>query len=726
MSDFDENFFDGFDEDVDQVLLDDEDLLDDIIDDDEEEGINRTFLIAGLGLVGVFLASIIGIVLLSSGGGDSGADETAQAIATTNEAALIAFANTGTADTAATLTAEAAILTAEAEASQTAFANQTETIDAYETLLDQTRLANERNATATELAIRAFATNQALSLTPPTSTPTATPAPISVEGEIDPAGPLTIVIIRDDNNDGIVTRPATQAPPTPTIQPTLTPQSTPTASSTPTELVIPEDLPEADAALTIEAATQSAELENQRATVNAAATFRAGTATADAQVVPTLEPTEVSEVPDPTDTGTDGATDGDIDVDEEPDLSETLIQTFVGATDRVSVQVPADWLSNDQIETLGILYIGNSIEAIETRAAVEGETLPPVVGVGGQIIPQTLADTGGEAVTPELLAELLAGSLEAAPDIDIELATIEGPTAITFDNGVIGHYIILSSGNEQSILAYLGFAEDVALVNLSSTVEEFDANRDLLFAILETISVPAEIGVAPIEDAEGADVAPVEPEETEEFDADAQGSVPNLPNNNPLDNGVMFFRSDQNSGNSGVHQDGGTPTPEGGDTIEFEGTFNSGERIVLNLPSGPGTYYVVTDLNPGDYTLTLDGQTFTFSMPEIGEGDPIFIDVPLEEIGNEGQTFILRVFARVGEGDVPTPDPNVGSLSPFLQTATAVGGAGPVVTATDTPESLPTAGGALDSGGLTLLAILGVGLIGVVFVVRRLRSETYA
>jgi hypothetical protein len=721
MSDFDENFFDGFDEEE-QAFLDDEDLLDDIIEDDEEEGVNRTFLIAGLGLVGVFLAAIVGIVLLASGGDDSNAQATNDAILTANAADALAFASTSQAEVEAEQTAQAAALTAEFEANQTAFAGQTQTEDAAAALVDQTRTAIARDATATEHFFETQSAITILSLTPPSLTPTETPEPIAVAGNLDPANTeLTIYIIRDDNGDGQVSLPATPAPPTPTLQPTLTPQSTATITLPPTEFVIPDDLAPADASATIAAATQRAELDADRATVDAVATFRAEQNTPSAAA-----PTEVSDVPPdvsgdatdiPPDTDTDTVVvpDGDV---TEPDISETLIQSVVSVSDRVSVLVPDGWEVNDQIETLGILYIGDSLNAIETRAVLEGEAPPPVVGVGGQIIPQTLADTGAEEVTPELLAELLAGSLEAVPDIDLELGTVEEPIAISFDNGVIGHYIILTSGNEQSILAYLGFAEDVALVNLSSTVEEFDANRDLLFAIMETISVPAEIDAEAIGDG---DTTPLIPEETEEFDDEAQGSLID-----PFDNGVMFFRNDANAGNIGVYQDGGTPTQvPGGDTIISQGTFAGGQQIVIEIPVEAGIYYVVTDLPPGEYTLTLDGTPYSISVPTVvDETVPTFVDVPLN-IGGEGQTVILRVFVRgIGGGATPVPPSD---LSPFLQTATAVAGQGqPAVTATVSPETLPTAGGALDSGGLTLLAILGAGLIGVVFVVRRLRSETYA
>jgi hypothetical protein len=236
---------------------------------------------------------------------------------------------------------------------------------------------------------------------------------------------------------------------------------------------------------------------------------------------------------------------------------------------------------------------------------------------------------------------------------------------------------------------------------------------------MESISIPANIG--PVEETDLVPIEPTIPEETEEFDDEAQGSLID-----PLDNGVMFFRNDANAGNSGVHQDGGTPTQEpGGDTIISQGTFSGGQQVVIEIPVDVGTYYVVTDLPPGDYTLTLAGTPYSFTVPVVADVTvPTFVDVPLD-IGGEGQTVILRVFVRgIGGGGTPIPPSD---LSPFLQTATAVAGQGqPVATATQSAEVLPTAGGALDSGGLTLLAILGAGLIGVVFVVRRLRSETYA
>ena len=743
MSDFDENFFDGFDEEE-HAFLDDEDLLDDIIQDDEEEGVNRTFLIAGLGLVGVFLVAIVGIVLLASGSGNPDADATADAIRLTNDAEQARYIRDITADAAALQTAQAAAVTADFEASQTAFAQQTAdqmTIDAQ---IHQTETAIANDATATEFYFETQEAARILSLTPPSPTNTEAPPtlpPATYIAGLNPAeAGLTIYVIRDDG-DSVVSPPATQAPATPTQQPTLTPQATPTITLSPTAFVIPEGLAEEDAAATIAAVTQQSELDNQRATVDAVATVRASTQTASAPTIePTVETTAISEVPTDTgsdtdtdtdvdggtdtdtdsDTDTDAGTDPDTDVDgdtdtdtTEPDISETLTQPIVSVDDLVSVQVPADWLSNDQIETLGVLYIGDSLNAIETRAIEEGEAQPPVIGLGGQIIPQTLTDAGAELVSPELLEELLAGSLETLGDI--ESAIVEDATAITFESGVLGHYIILSSGNEQYIVAYLGFDDDLALVNLSSTIEEFDANRDLLFAILETIHIPAE---DMSESVEGTELVPLEPspqpEETEEFDDGAQGSLID-----PLDNGVMFFRQDGRSSNSGIRQDGDECT----DAVISSVTLGSDGNFNIEIPNDPCTYYLAMDLLPGDYTLTIEGQPVSFTVPVVGEGTPTFIDVPLD-IGNADQEVILRVFVRIG-GGTPVPPPS--DLSPFLQTATAVAGQGqPVVTPTISPETLPTAGGALDSGGLTLLAILGAGLIGVVFVVRRLRGESYA
>ncbi len=122
-----------------------------------------------------------------------------------------------------------------------------------------------------------------------------------------------------------------------------------------------------------------------------------------------------------------------------------------------------------------------------------------------------------------------------------------------------------------------------------------------------------------------------------------------------------------------------------------------------------------------DVLLEIEGQTEVFSIPE----DLPFGEVVETRIVIADRTFILRTGRAATGGPVVTPtiDQN---LSPFLQTATA---AAPRDLASPTagPTAIPSAGGADLLGGnsaqnLTVLAMIGAALVGLAFVVRRMRS----
>lgn len=691
MSDEWDDLFDlDEDEDLDQTssLVDDFQYETDFFEEEEEEGgLNRSFLLAGLLLIATFVVIIIAIILLVAGQSDeeANANATATAIAGTNFAVQTSRAQTSTQiamDVQGTREAE---LTATFIAEQTAFAAGTQTWDAFNRFQTSTVDAIIANRTNTAVANQTFAAMTATFLTlPPTATPTE-PPPLVVSGALvsadgQPVEPGTVIRIYRDDGDGVFNPPPTPTPmPTPsrTPSPTVTmtsaaPPETPTPTSAidtgprPTESPGDGELSPADIAATNDAIARA----TQAAAFDATSTARAERRNTPVGPAPTTPP--------PADT-------------------IALTQLAVGGNNLLSVSIPANWQFSDRLDNQGAFFFGDSAEAIESRAALFLDAPPPKVGLGGQIVPQTLSAVGGVSeATPELLEELLQSWIEITEESGGQI--ISDPVNVEGD-GFLLRYAVLLQGNEQGFLAYLGFEESVAFVTVTGTIDTFEANRDLLFAILQSVRMPA------ASEAEGL------------VNEEALRAVPRRSRPLPIRSGVF------------------QPTPGPGEDIPI-GEIVIGEdgTFILRLPPEPDTYYIEIDLTPGNYILNIEGRDIPFTVPETGSDQVI--------IALTDRTVILVVNA-VEEDEVvlvtatptitPTFDVGDGSSSFFL-TATAVARTrvpqitlsatmpGPTVTAIPQTGLFSSEDGGMSPGQLTLLALIGAALMGVVFVVRRLRT----
>lgn len=175
----------------------------------------------------------------------------------------------------------------------------------------------------------------------------------------------------------------------------------------------------------------------------------------------------------------------------------------------------------------------------------------------------------------------------------------------------------------------------------------------------------------------------------------------------------------------------GGPTPTGdGDPIL---TITIGPDGSFQIPElAPGNYFLDIDLPPGTYTFVIGDQRVVINL--ISGTQQSVVELPNGAI----LTLIVNTVAAVTQVTATpssTPTEDIG-ISPFDRTATALsnqltlsaqpsGSPSPFILPTEIAQTglFSDAASEATPAGLTLLAIMGVGLIAVVVVVRRLRSS---
>ncbi len=670
-NDLDDIFNEGLGDELDLegTSLSGDDFEDELFEEQQQSSINRTFLFAGGSLLATFAVVVAAIVGISSGPEDTSAIETAAYIETFNAAEFTKVAETAVAvefqrgtDAASTITAEAGdILTQEANVRST-----------------QDTINTQVAASQTSIAIAATQTQGALetafALTQTANAPTPLPT-VQVGFELRDANGnpvqqgVTIFIYRDDGDRQFNPRPS------PTVAATATPSLTPTidASVTPTEDP------------TIIALTLSAEISefDQRATARAQQQTVSPTPTIASTVLstPIAEASSISQ----------DSLIGD----------EQLL-----FNDTFSVRIPIEW--NAAYPAPNQIIFSESFEGLDFRAGVT-ETLdnPADVGLGGRLTILSLEELGATVFDETTIETYVAIGLAEFEANGAEI--LEAPRTIpTLLNANVARVGVLRGQIEEGYVIFLGFDDYLIFGSVAAPVGQFEANRALLFSIIETI------------------IAPPQSEEAVGY--------------NPNDLNTSFMKVYAPPPQSGPAQGGPTPPP-GGDEEGIPIQIGPNGQGVITLPGEPGTYFLVVDLLPGVYTLFIEGQAVEFEVIEGRVTESVVILA--------GRTLIIR--ARGLAPDVPTPTftPTVTitqgviadtPISPFLQTATAAARTAlPVVTLTETvepvpsgtvliitPDVLPTSGlvttDATTPEGLAMLAVMGIGLLGIVFVVRRLRA----
>lgn len=673
------NLDDIFDDDFDleqQATVTIDNIDQELLEDDEEEGLNRTFMFAGMSLFGTFAAIVAAIVLLSSGGEDTTAIETAAAIETFNAQQFT--------EAAETAVAIEDLSTLSAEETATSAANITSTALAEAEATEDTR-NTQVAATVTQIAIAAtqtqFANQTAIVAELTANAPTAAPT-VSFRFEIRDSdgnpipGGSVITVFQDDGDREL----------DPRITPTPPPSATPTLgpTSTPEPVDVPEETPEQDA--TAVAATLEAQISefDQLATQRAEEAANATRVPAPSNTPEPVEEPETSEEPTPV-------------ADDVQPISEGTVSITAGTTGVFSIDLPSTWLVEDDLDAdAAELRFGDSEDFI--AAVSSGDSpLATDIGTGGLIS----ALFGQEA--DDLTLDIFQGAFtDSFAEEGIEFVEPITPYSHpTLEQARLG---VIRGAAQQGYVALLGRDTTLLLVLVATGTDDFNTQQAQLLGIIDSIEIPAA----------GVSAIPLPPEAQVIF---------------------MSYRPDR--ARSDPQQGDGTPAPDGDEpgipiSIQPDGTGT------IVLPGEPGTYFLVLEFPPGTYTLFIEEQIidFTVIQGEFTESVVILAD----------RTLILRSFGLDPQAPTPTETPSPTPtleiplqdtpISPFLQTATANARTLPEITATVvvtiTPSASPTAlpetglffdDDAATSDGLTMLALMGVGLLGIVFIVRRLRSS---
>lgn len=697
MTDFD-NLDDIFNDDAgDEIDLDGtsfavNDFEEDLFEEQQQTSINRTFVMTGGVLLTVFAVAVAAIVGVGIAPEDTGPQQTADAILTLNAAEETKVAVTAVAvETERSIDAENT-LTQEAANVQTQQANATGTQIAIEDAVAATETRIAVNATQTQSVVEtSFAQTQTANA--PTPQPTVQ---VGFEIRDSDGNPVqegvTIFIYRDDGDRQFdpLPSPTPVFTPTPSLTPTLDATQTPTQDPTIVSLTLSAEISEFDRRATARAQEQTS---SPPAPVDPTDDIGSGVTP-----TPTATVEEVSSEATP--------------VAEAPDVAFE-VETKVMLNAVYSVRVPVGWNEEYPDANPNDMVFAESFEGLDYRSGdLASVDDPASIGLGGRLTAVTLEQLQVDAIDDVFFGAFVDAAI-ADLTADGTVQVLEAPTADpAFANALFVRVGVLTDGTEEGFIVFLAYDDVLIFGQVTAPAGQFEANRVLLRSVVASIVAPPEL--------------------------EASGYVPNGSSN------TNFMKVDGSFMFTGPAQGGPTPTPlPGGDEEGIPIQIGPNGQGQITLPGEPGTYFLVVDLLPGIYTLFIEGQAVEF---EVIEGQVTESVVILAE-----RTLIIR--ARGLPEDIPTPtltpSPTATEgviadtpVSPFLQTATAAARTalpdvteppdvsetpGVAVSATVGAEELPTTGlvttDATTPEGLAMLAVMGIGLLGVVFVVRRLRAN---
>lgn len=163
----------------------------------------------------------------------------------------------------------------------------------------------------------------------------------------------------------------------------------------------------------------------------------------------------------------------------------------IDAADGVlSIVLPDLWFYQDRTGDENLFVYGNTEAAVDSRLYAlrpDAFTAPVTMsGIGGVIEFYSLSDFGLSADNADV-APLMTQVLDGLTQQGYEI--VEEPTAFEL-NGFAGQIAVIR-GSEYGFLALVPFEEQLGYITATGTDADFDANRDTLLSILESIHVPA-------------------------------------------------------------------------------------------------------------------------------------------------------------------------------------------------------------------------------------------
>lgn len=175
---------------------------------------------------------------------------------------------------------------------------------------------------------------------------------------------------------------------------------------------------------------------------------------------------------------------------------QTPLTQYVQSSDgRVSLRLPESWTYTDVVAGENILTYGDSADAVTGRLNdVRGQT-SIIVGNGGTIVLLNVADYGYTTASTEVLKSVMDSGLLGVQNVGGSV--LEDPQEVEINPGQTIILAVILAGGEQGYAATIGFGDMMALMTATGTPTTWEANRDLLYSIVQSVRMPADASTAP-------------------------------------------------------------------------------------------------------------------------------------------------------------------------------------------------------------------------------------
>lgn len=170
------------------------------------------------------------------------------------------------------------------------------------------------------------------------------------------------------------------------------------------------------------------------------------------------------------------------------------LNQYVQSSDgRVSLRLPDSWVYTDVVATENIIAFGETDAAMVGRLNdLRGEP-GLLISNGGTITLFNVADYGLTETSVDVLQTVMDSGIAAVteePGGDV----LEEPQVVEINPGQEIVLAVITSAGERGYAAMLGFGDTLAIMTATSTPTSWEANRDLLYSIIQSVRIPAEEG----------------------------------------------------------------------------------------------------------------------------------------------------------------------------------------------------------------------------------------
>ena len=186
--------------------------------------------------------------------------------------------------------------------------------------------------------------------------------------------------------------------------------------------------------------------------------------------------------------------------------------TISGGDGAFSLELPEDWVFEDQLESAGVFAYGDSDDSMQSRldsANPDTATTTTITGSGGLIFlytPEVLGFEDEGSVDLDLLIDQVMDNLESQGFV-----IVGEPESIELEDGTMVY--VMATGLENGYVALAMGGGLVAFVTATGDSQTFKTDRELLFTILQSLHMPA---------ADEVSVSAEEPTPTEESETTPQ------------------------------------------------------------------------------------------------------------------------------------------------------------------------------------------------------------